>query len=257
MSTREIHKGIEKNGARVRICDCCGKTESIRKDNRSTTCLSCSCRRNGEKGWEVLRSRTPVATCSNCGKQFKRSKSTMQTAEKYCSLDCRRSHKKVTRECLACGQSFLVTRSVLSGRTNSSGNFCCRNCYASWLCKPDRVSGRGSQWEKARRETLAKQPFCAFCGTFKFLQVHHIVPFRLTQDNSRRNLIPLCRKCHKQVEWVTTQVEVAGFGHGGIGRVLRRALRYRQTLTLIKLREINASLTVRTLADRADRRIRP
>ena len=243
------HKGIEKNGARTRVCDCCGKTESIRKDNRSTTCRTCCARKNGAKGLEVRRSRTPLANCSNCGKEFKRRNSTMQATEKYCSIDCRKSHKKVTRECLACGQAFQITRSVLSGRTNASGNFCSRNCYSSWLCKPDRVTGRGSQWEKARRETLTKQPFCAFCGTFKSLQIHHIVPFRLTQDNSRRNLIPLCRKCHKRVEWVTTQVEVAGFGHGGMGRVLRRVLRYRQILTFIKLREIHGGLAVRTLAD--------
>ena len=32
------------------------------------------------------------------------------------------------------------------------------------------------------------------------LNIHHIIPYRLTQDNSLENLIPLCRKHHKIVE---------------------------------------------------------
>lgn len=176
-------------------------------------------------------------------KEIRRSKSQIsRTTESYCSLDCRRSHKRVNRECLACGHQFQVIRSILSGRTNASGNFCSRSCYSSWLCKPDRVSGRGSQWGKIRREILSRQRFCAFCGTFKSLQIHHIVPFRLTQDNSRRNLIPLCVKCHKKVEWITTLVEVADIGVSNMGIFLRRALRFRQTLTIIKLREVHDRL---------------
>lgn len=66
------------------------------------------------------------------------------------------------------------------------------------------MTGRGSQWEKIRKEAKRRTPFCACCGTFKRLQVHHIIPFRLTFDNRQVNLIPLCIRCHKRVEmqWV-------------------------------------------------------
>ncbi|MBL4558033.1 MAG: HNH endonuclease [Rhodobacteraceae bacterium] len=37
--------------------------------------------------------------------------------------------------------------------------------------------------------------------------MHHIIPFRLTRDNSPTNLIPLCRACHKRVESVFHDVE--------------------------------------------------
>ena len=33
------------------------------------------------------------------------------------------------------------------------------------------------------------------------IQCHHIVPYRITQDNSIGNLITLCRSCHIKEEW--------------------------------------------------------
>jgi len=48
---------------------------------------------------------------------------------------------------------------------------------------------------------------CAMCGTTDGLQVHHIVPFRLTRDNTQSNLVPLCLKHHKHVETVTHDIE--------------------------------------------------
>ncbi len=40
---------------------------------------------------------------------------------------------------------------------------------------------------------------CRICGYSEELQVHHIVPWHLTQDNSRENLVTLCRGCHKKM----------------------------------------------------------
>lgn len=78
------------------------------------------------------------------------------------------------------------------------------------MCNGDRVTGRGSQWKRIRDEVVRLQPFCSMCGDEKNLQVHHIAPFRLSQDNSIQNLTPLCVKHHKIVENITHDIEATG-----------------------------------------------
>lgn len=46
---------------------------------------------------------------------------------------------------------------------------------------------------------------CQICGINENdckqnLQIHHIVPFKCTQDNSDDNLITVCSKCHPKIE---------------------------------------------------------
>ncbi len=47
-----------------------------------------------------------------------------------------------------------------------------------------------------RRET---EPRCRSCRSADGVQVHHIVPRRVTQDDSDLNLVPLCYRCHREV----------------------------------------------------------
>jgi hypothetical protein len=72
------------------------------------------------------------------------------------------------------------------------------------------INGRGSRWKKIRNETCRRSPFCALCGTIHRLDVHHIIPFRLTRDNRQINLVPLCKKHHKQVEGTFLHLENTG-----------------------------------------------
>ena len=37
---------------------------------------------------------------------------------------------------------------------------------------------------------------CQYCGNKDDVHVHHIVPYRISKDNSLNNLISLCRSCH-------------------------------------------------------------
>jgi hypothetical protein len=60
---------------------------------------------------------------------------------------------------------------------------------------------RSPQWPRVRREHLAKEPRCRWCGGSVAPEVHHIIPFHL--DRSREldptNLITLCEagtECH-------------------------------------------------------------
>lgn len=69
------------------------------------------------------------------------------------------------------------------------------------------------------------------------LHVHHIVPYRLTHDNDNANLIPLCPKCHKNVELVSVgAMNDSGVNPLEIMPVIAAMLRYRQyaTAQLIK-----------------------
>lgn len=140
------------------------------------------------------------------------------------------------RTCATCGGSFRIARSVLSDRTNSSGRFCSRSCYERHLCRTPRIRGRGSCWNTLRKGALRKTPFCACCGKTRHLQVHHIIPFRLTRDNSPTNLIPLCRACHKRVETVFHDVEAVDPPLPVTKLVLFCSIHARRTVTLHMLK---------------------
>jgi len=61
----------------------------------------------------------------------------------------------------------------------------------------------GSEWNKQRELALKRDShICQYrkCNETENLHIHHIIPFRMTQDNSLDNLITLCQKHHKMVE---------------------------------------------------------
>ena len=149
--------------------------------------------------------RAKTKPCRHCSKPIRASKKDV-----FCSSECRDAELREHRNCKHCGSSFTVLKSSIAHSTNASGNFCSRPCYEKWMCNTQRVTGRGSQWLKVRTEAKRRHPFCALCGTTKNLQIHHVVPFRLTFDNSQSNLVPLCVKHHKVVETLTHEIEHAG-----------------------------------------------
>lgn len=196
--------GPRHRATRLRTCAECGKVEEVRADNPATRCQACGGRPALQEGHRTRSAGRNRETCRQCGRGFPAPPSSRQ---KYCSQACRRAAQSVERTCATCGSAFRIPRSILSGRSNSSGRFCSRPCYERHLCRTPRVGGRGSRWKTIRRGALRQTPFCAFCGNSRHLQVHHIIPFRLTRDNSPTNLIPLCRACHKRVESVFHDVE--------------------------------------------------
>jgi 5-methylcytosine-specific restriction endonuclease McrA len=59
----------------------------------------------------------------------------------------------------------------------------------------------GGEWKSIVADVLSRDGNrCAICRTQNNLNCHHIVPYRVTQDNSKRNLITLCDKCHRYEE---------------------------------------------------------
>lgn len=220
-----------KKYTRIRDCCDCGVREEVRKDNTSPRCRSCAARMNGRKGVATIMARARRGTCPRCGGVF-------MGRGRYCSADCWRAEQADARlklECVECGASFEKPPSIT--KTNASGRFCSRQCYHNFLCRTDRVAGRGSRWRSIRRDILRRAPFCAVCGTTKRLQVHHIIPFRLTQDNDAANLIPLCVKHHRWVESIFVETERHGLPPEA-ALVWQGMLRERQLATAAKLKEV-------------------
>lgn len=60
----------------------------------------------------------------------------------------------------------------------------------------------GDDWDKIRYLVYLRDKFsCQVCGIKgKRLDVHHKIPFLISFDNSLRNLMTLCRKCHMKEE---------------------------------------------------------
>lgn len=221
---------------RERTCIDCGAVDLIRRDSDAERCKSCASRRAGAKGLIAIKARSRVSTCEACGNEYR------GRNKRFCSRGCKNaSATLVNRTCKKCGKPFSILSSVL--KTNASGNFCCRPCYESFLCRTSRITGRGSQWRKARDEAIRRAPFCAMCGTARDLQVHHVIPFRLTRDNGQSNLVPLCRGHHRLVETVLVGTEEFGFGETE-ALVWQGMLWDMQRATAMKLKSTRPTLTL-------------
>lgn len=207
---------------------------------------------------------------------------------------------KLKRECKTCKGAFYVYKSSLE-KSNSSGNFCCRICYNTYLktrtgekhnrynkidlecnqclkpikvipakikeypthfcskkCKFDyhseNYSGannpswkgghieRRGNFNSVKRNNFKFPQFCALCGTSKNTHIHHIIPFRFTQDNSLNNLIPLCVKHHRLIEVLTYRIKDTGVDFKYIGLFINNILRQKQMETFTILRGIQCQI---------------
>ena len=75
------------------------------------------------------------------------------------------------------------------------------------------------------------------------LQAHHIAPFRLSNDNSQKNLIPLCVKHHKIVESITHDIEHAGSSPEDMTLIMGSMIKEYQMATRMKLMEVMRATT--------------
>ena len=67
---------------------------------------------------------------------------------------------------------------------------------------------RGNDWRRIRYAIWERDKFtCRRCGKFGKVDAHHIIPYRLTKDNSPENLISLCKSCHQFTEWEFERME--------------------------------------------------
>ncbi len=171
--------------------------------------------------------------CVTCDKEFRfftpRSYA-VPNAGKYCSHECRK--RSVTNICLRCHQPFQVWPCLATKRKYCSlpcawgvwpkAQITCARCgklspplvsslvgqrkFCSVQCSDAAhvkrhadvaVRYTGTAWRMTRRHVLARDEHrCTQCHSSFDLQVHHIVPWVETQDDSMDNLVTLCRTCH-------------------------------------------------------------
>ena len=143
-------------------------------------------------------------TCDYCGKTFMRYAGNVKSTTKlhFCNRECKTNYYKAdveSRTCQHCGKEFKVYSSILRD-SNASGNYCSRECYWESM-KREEVVYKG--FSEAKRKYFSKKQVCAVCGTTKNIQIHHIIPNRLTRDSRKKNLIPLCASHHIRIEKMT------------------------------------------------------
>lgn len=216
--------------ARFTVCENCGKWF---KNEKGYKFCSTECGRGKrDRGGKI------EVICDCCGKTFTKYKSDLKSKKHFCSVECKREYEKqnrVERTCKECGRIFQIPKSVISGKTNASANFCCRECYDKYLSDFNRTDTyRG--FKQAKRKYFSGKQFCAICGTTEKIQIHHIIPYRLTQDNSRENLIPLCVKHHKAVEYIGLDLLKADTDYERVKFLFNTILRERQHITYMKIK---------------------
>jgi 5-methylcytosine-specific restriction endonuclease McrA len=118
----------------------------------------------------------------------------------YCSKVCTvydRGRKR-TAICMLCGRQFSYYPSMRNPRT--CGRKCLARGNADERARKARLYTRA--WSERRRQVIARDGGrCRRCLEIPdALIVHHIVAWKLTQDDSMENLISLCRPCHAIVE---------------------------------------------------------
>lgn len=58
-------------------------------------------------------------------------------------------------------------------------------------------------WDEIRRACYKRDGHrCVMCGIKGKLSAHHVVPVRISHNNSLSNLVSLCSSCHKKIEEV-------------------------------------------------------
>ena len=165
-------KNRKKYKGRNRICKDCGKQEIKRLINKSIYCRPCSQRhkKTGIQEGELFvyrkggteRARAKLEKCSNCGKER-----IVRMDSKYKTNFC--------RSCLATERGKV---------------------YGKIYGPLSKIDGRSAYRKKAFKYFKKE---CAFCGSIKNTEIHHIDLNR--KNNDILNLIPLCNSCHKSVHW--------------------------------------------------------
>lgn len=58
-----------------------------------------------------------------------------------------------------------------------------------------------TDWEETVKAVIRRDGNrCHACGSPKNLDVHHIIPRRISNNDSCDNLVTLCSSCHKKIE---------------------------------------------------------
>lgn len=145
--------------------------------------------------------------CETCGIKF--APKFWNKRARFCSRQCRNiSLRKPVPNCDVCGKPVKKT-----GR-----RFCSPGCKVTWYRAENVYNYLGEDsrefphdltflafWEKRASLIRDRDKVCRHCGKTpkvngRALDVHHIIPYRISKDNSPENLVALCRSCHKRAD---------------------------------------------------------
>jgi len=70
-----------------------------------------------------------------------------------------------------------------------------------WKGGVSTLNYRGIGWDRISEDLRKERKKCEVCGTKKDLRVHHKIPYRISKDNSKNNLMVVCNKCHGKIEY--------------------------------------------------------
>lgn len=212
-------------------CKICGEWFNT---HGATVCTSCA-----DKGYKRSHGQSVTVECAFCGREFQRPRANARGKKQFCDQMCRRMYERsvwIERTCLECGKHFKVRESAIRS-SNATGHYCSRFCYERSMHVEGSRTYKGG-FERVKREHFSGFKFCAICGTTKNIHIHHIIPFRFTQDNGLDNLIPLCRKHHTKIEHIWLPF-IEGFENPADAKpYVCNSLRSRQRATAAVLMDI-------------------
>jgi len=115
--------------------------------------------------------------CQSCGISFRRMPRTMKPVPMFCSIKCRADY--------------------FSGNNH--------HCWKGGVRYFGRDDFDIKKWKQIIRPHILDRDnyTCKRCGAnqeTEILNVHHIIPWSISKNDSDENLITLCRSCHKFVE---------------------------------------------------------
>jgi hypothetical protein len=166
--------------------------------------------------------------CKNCSNKWIDYRSNDKNKQ-YCSVKCKSEYSRIDRTCGQCALVFSINKSVL--KTNATGKYCSRLCY--WESMRTGVTKHKNGFRGIVRRNFPRPQTCARCAkTQNSTHIHHIIPFRYTQNNDLDNLIPLCSSCHKVVEIQTENIIAVDSDLERVFLMMSNMLRFRQSVTM-------------------------
>lgn len=212
----------EKAAGRValgRLCTKCGEWKpwgefhTRRGGKHRADCKSCACaaRRSiydsarakayqaeYKANWRNLTT-YEARTCTHCGVEFpfyKPLNGSRPGQGRFCSLACKSASRRKVVRCATCATDFEVWRC-------SKRKYCSLECAgritSKTLTHGPHVYGSRS-WAAIRQTVIERDGYCCQrCRATTRLIVHHIVPFKVSRDNSYENLVTVCRGCHAAI----------------------------------------------------------
>lgn len=132
-------------------------------------------------------------TCRECGALFH---APPTGKVRFCSTACAdAAEKRRWRTCPICASQF---RTKLASRQTYCSPQCARKSMIHTAAH-DRC--HNPEWRRIRRLVRERDGnACSECGSRHRVSAHHVIPWRVSHDDSLSNLVTLCGSCHAKAD---------------------------------------------------------